>query len=110
MAAHKGPASLRPRCTRSGSSVAAIPIYQSTHYSLDRPGGFQGVEAVRFQDSRHVKVVRLSAEEHLHRGNLPNRKFHYGLQMTSPLDHILNQIDQVHTPYDTLLHYPFICT
>jgi hypothetical protein len=30
MAAHKGPASLRPRCTRSGSSVAAIPVYQST--------------------------------------------------------------------------------
>jgi hypothetical protein len=29
MAAHKGPASLRPRCTRSGSSVAAIPVYQS---------------------------------------------------------------------------------
>jgi hypothetical protein len=27
MAAHKGPASLRPRCTRSGSSVAAIPVY-----------------------------------------------------------------------------------
>jgi hypothetical protein len=29
MAAHKGPASLRPRCTRSGSSVAAIPVSQS---------------------------------------------------------------------------------
>jgi hypothetical protein len=29
MATHKGPASLRPRCTRSGSSVAAIPVYQS---------------------------------------------------------------------------------
>jgi hypothetical protein len=28
MAAHKGPASSRPRCTRSGSSVAAVPIYQ----------------------------------------------------------------------------------
>jgi hypothetical protein len=26
MAAHKGPASLRPRFTRSGSSVAAIPV------------------------------------------------------------------------------------
>jgi hypothetical protein len=30
MAAHKGPASLRPRCIRSGSSVAAIPVYQSS--------------------------------------------------------------------------------
>jgi hypothetical protein len=29
MAAHKGPASLRPRCIRSGSSVAAIPVHQS---------------------------------------------------------------------------------
>ena len=27
---------------------------------LDRPGGFQEVEAPRFQDSRHMKVVRLS--------------------------------------------------
>jgi hypothetical protein len=27
MAAHKGPASSRSRCTRSGSSVAAIPVY-----------------------------------------------------------------------------------
>jgi hypothetical protein len=29
MAVHKGPASLKPKCTRSGSSVAAIPVYQS---------------------------------------------------------------------------------
>jgi hypothetical protein len=27
MAAHKGPASLSPRCTRSGSYIAAIPFY-----------------------------------------------------------------------------------
>jgi hypothetical protein len=41
MAAHKGPASLRPRCTRSGSSVAAISVYQSTvccqEYERRRP-------------------------------------------------------------------------
>jgi hypothetical protein len=29
MAAHKGPVSSRPRCTWSGSSIAAIPVYQS---------------------------------------------------------------------------------
>jgi hypothetical protein len=29
MAAHKWPGSLRIGCTRSGSSVAAIPVYQS---------------------------------------------------------------------------------
>jgi len=28
---------------------------------LDRPWGFQEVEASRFQDIRHMKVVRLSA-------------------------------------------------
>ena len=28
---------------------------------LDRPWGFQEVEAPRFQDNRHIKVVRLSA-------------------------------------------------
>ena len=28
---------------------------------LDRPGGFQEVEAPRFQDNQHMKVVRLSA-------------------------------------------------
>jgi hypothetical protein len=31
MAAHKGPASSRPRCTLGGSSVAAIPVYQSMY-------------------------------------------------------------------------------
>ena len=34
----------------------AIPIT-----GLDRPTGFQEVEASRFQDIRHMKVVRLSA-------------------------------------------------
>jgi hypothetical protein len=28
---------------------------------LDRPSGFQEVEAPRFQDNRHMKVARLSA-------------------------------------------------
>jgi hypothetical protein len=35
MAAHKGPASLRPRCTRGGSCVAAIPVYESLHIAYD---------------------------------------------------------------------------
>jgi hypothetical protein len=34
MAGHKGPTSSRPRCTRSGSSVAAIPVYQSIAITL----------------------------------------------------------------------------
>jgi hypothetical protein len=33
MAAHKGPASSRSRCTRSGSSVAAVPVYLLPLYS-----------------------------------------------------------------------------
>ena len=32
-----------------------------SHTDLDRPWGFQGIEIPRFQDSRHVKVVRLLA-------------------------------------------------
>jgi hypothetical protein len=40
-------------------------IYPIT--DLDRPRGFQEVEAPRFQDNRHMKVVRLSA---LHTGRL----------------------------------------
>ena len=36
--------------------VKAIPIT-----GADRPRGFQEVEAPRFQDNRHMKVVRLSA-------------------------------------------------
>jgi hypothetical protein len=35
---------------------------QSNHITdLERPRGFQEVEAPRFQDNRHMKVVRLSA-------------------------------------------------
>jgi hypothetical protein len=42
MAAHKGPANLRPRCTRSGSCVAAIPLYQSTTRSISISGNSEG--------------------------------------------------------------------
>ena len=40
--------------------------------SLDRPRGFQEFEVPRFQDSRHTKVVRLSA---LRTGRLNLRKY-----------------------------------
>jgi hypothetical protein len=46
-----------------GANIAecyGIKVKQS-HYSLDRPSGFQEVEAPRSQDNRHMKVVRLSA-------------------------------------------------
>ena len=34
---------------------------KKSHYRPDKPRGFQEFEAPRFQDSRHMKVVRLSA-------------------------------------------------
>ena len=40
---------------------------------LDRPRGFQEVEAPRFQDNRHMKVVRFVSPTH--RPPLPPRKY-----------------------------------
>ena len=42
--------------------------YSSPIAGLERPRGFQEIEAPRFQDSRHTQVVRLSA---LRTGRLP---------------------------------------
>jgi hypothetical protein len=36
-------------------------MYSNPITDLERPIGFQDVEAPRFQDNRHMKVVRLSA-------------------------------------------------
>jgi len=36
-------------------------VKKSNPIGLDRPGGFQEVEALRFQDIRHIKVESLSA-------------------------------------------------
>jgi hypothetical protein len=41
---------------KEGKKLKSYP-----YTGLDRPVGFQGVEVPRFQDSRHMKVVRLSA-------------------------------------------------
>ena len=46
--------------------------------SLDEPCGFQEVEAPRFQDNRHMKVVRLSAlrtDRLYHPGNVHGTHF-----------------------------------
>jgi len=45
---------------------------------LDRPRGFQEVEAPRFQDNRHMEVARLSALRTVrlyHPGNIPDNHF-----------------------------------
>jgi hypothetical protein len=46
-------------CTR----LHVLTVYHSNNpiTGLDRPWGFQEVEAPRFQDNRHIKVVKLSA-------------------------------------------------
>jgi len=40
--------------------METVKVKQS-HYRPDRPWGFQEVEAVKFEDIQHMKVVRLSA-------------------------------------------------
>jgi len=55
---------------------------------LDKPWGFQEVEAPRFQDSRHMKVVRLSAvrADHLYPpGNIPG--IHLCQRLSRPQGH-----------------------
>jgi hypothetical protein len=44
-----------------GSTNNAIKKVKQSHYTgLDRPWGFQQVEAPRFKDNRHMNVVKLS--------------------------------------------------
>ena len=55
---------------------------------LDRRWGFREVEASRFQDNRHMKVVRLSALHtgHLyHSGNIPGT--HFCRRLSRPQGH-----------------------
>jgi hypothetical protein len=63
-------------CCGYGASSHVKKKYPIT--GLDSPCGFQEVEAPRFQDSRHIKVVRLSALHtgHLYSpGNIPGTHF-----------------------------------
>ena len=55
---------------------------QKLYTGLDRPWGFLDVEAPRFQDNRHMQVIRLSALRtgHLYPpGNIPGTHFCYRL-------------------------------
>jgi hypothetical protein len=51
MAAHKGPASSRPRCTRSGSSVATIPVYHTSCFTYSNVGIWNADLNVTFMKS-----------------------------------------------------------
>jgi hypothetical protein len=44
--AHKGPATLRPRCIQGGSSVAVIPIYLPIETELIEESSVLGYDAV----------------------------------------------------------------
>ena len=62
--------------------------YSNPITDLDRPSEFQEVEAPRFQDSRHIKVVRLLAlrTSHLYPvGNIPNT--HFCKRLSRPQGH-----------------------
>ena len=48
------------RSRTKATEYRVLKVNQS-HYGLDRPCGFQKVETPRFQDNRHMKLVRLSA-------------------------------------------------
>ena len=55
-----------------------VKMYRNPITGLDRPGGFQEAEAHTLQDSRHMKLVRLSALRtgHLYTpGNIPGTDF-----------------------------------
>jgi len=49
--------------------------YSNPITGLDRPRGFQEVEAPRFQDNQHMMVVRLPARPPLPPGNTPGTHF-----------------------------------
>ena len=74
---------LRPTQTCTDDSHGSFTTWWSVLHSspitaLDRPWGFQEVEAPRFQDNRHMKAVRLSAirTDRLHHpANIPGTHF-----------------------------------
>jgi hypothetical protein len=61
MATHKGPASLRPRCTQSGKSVAAIPSTKIAVYcSINLVGVERGNSISRCLVICNICVVDLT--------------------------------------------------
>jgi hypothetical protein len=57
---HDGINGVRRHCNYSRTSIMRNKGYSNPITGLDRPLGFQEVEAHRFQDIRHMKVIRLS--------------------------------------------------
>jgi hypothetical protein len=82
---HNGQTSMPPAGSNSQSQQASGHWGRRFHHpitGLERPWGFQEVEAPRFQDNRHMKVVRLSAPRtgRLYLpGNIPGTHFCYRL-------------------------------
>ena len=71
---------------------------------LDRPRGFQEVEALRFQDNRHMKVVRLSdlrTGRLYPPGNTPGT--HYCYRLSQPQGHsVAGRIMSMKNSNDTI--------
>ena len=68
--------------------IIIISEYSNSCTGLFRYRGFHKVEASRFQDNRHMKVVRLSALRtgHLyHQGNIPGT--HFCQRLSRPQGH-----------------------
>ena len=70
------------QCNMQDYKEAHCKRYSNPITGLNRPWGFQEVEALRFQDSQHMKVVRLPALCTGHQyplGNIPGTHFCYRL-------------------------------
>jgi hypothetical protein len=71
--------------------------------ALDRPWRFQDAEALRFQDSRHMKVERLS-DLHTGRlyppGNIPGT--HFYCRLSQPEGHATRRIMSMKISIDTI--------
>jgi hypothetical protein len=63
MAAHEGPASLRPRCTRSGSSVATIPGYRGVAFRLSKGQRFSLPRIVQTDTGAYPAFYAMVIEE-----------------------------------------------
>ena len=58
---HRNPACVGTPCNGCGAEVKSLKRQSFPATGLDRPLGFQEVEAPECLDNRHMKVVRLSA-------------------------------------------------
>jgi hypothetical protein len=92
------------KVSRNYGCTVTSKLYINPITGLDRPRGFQEIEAPRFQDNRHMKVVRLSALRtgRLYiLGNIPGTHFCWSLSL--PQGHsAAGRITSMKDSYDTI--------